>query len=263
MALLTPVQLRSRVTALADEAKFPDEVLTELVEEFTVVAEKYRGVAYEQRTTVESIQATATRDRLLLTHPRLRSVLALTIDGTAVDVDSLALDKPISEIRYTGGFPRDAEVIVTYTHGLGARRVSDGVTVNGNATLTSATAEFTAEDVDRPVSGTGIPVGTTIAMVDSATSIELSADATATATGVLLTIGAPPALLLRACREYVRACAIVDRGSVGREVIAQADGAGGTTRFSTPDWDDGRPTGWSEVDRLLNTLEDHRCPSVG
>ena len=28
----------------------------------------------------------------------------------------------------------------------------------------------------------------------------------------------------------------------------------GTTRYSTPDWNRGRPTGFLEVDRLLNSL---------
>ena len=30
------------------------------------------------------------------------------------------------------------------------------------------------------------------------------------------------------------------------------------TRFSTPDWNAGRPTGYLEVDRLLNSLPDYR-----
>lgn len=74
---------------------------------------------------------------------------------------------------------------VTYV----TRTVTDGVTANTDATVTSATAAFTAADVGSVISGAGITAGTTIASINSATSIEMSAPATATATGVTLTIG--------------------------------------------------------------------------
>jgi hypothetical protein len=64
---------------------------------------------------------------------------------------------------------------------------------------------------------------------------------------------APPQRLLRCCREYVRICAVADRSNVPRDIIAtSADGM--STRFSTPDARAGRPTGYLEVDRLLNRL---------
>lgn len=69
------------------------------------------------------------------------------------------------------------------------RTVTDGATTSGDATVTSATAAFVSTDVGRPIAGTGIPNGTTIASINSATSVELSANATANATGVTLTIG--------------------------------------------------------------------------
>jgi hypothetical protein len=68
------------------------------------------------------------------------------------------------------------------------RTVTDGVTTNGDATLTSVTAKWQTSDIGRPVSGTGIPASTVIASVTSSTSVELSANATASATGVTLTI---------------------------------------------------------------------------
>lgn len=71
------------------------------------------------------------------------------------------------------------------------RQVTDGVTTSSDATVTSASAAFTSEDVGKPISGTGISAGTTIASVTSATSIELSAAATASGTGVTLDIGVP------------------------------------------------------------------------
>ena len=73
------------------------------------------------------------------------------------------------------------------------RFVTDGVTTNADATVTSATAGFTSYDVGKKISGAGIPAATTILSVTNATTIELSANATATATGVTLTIGTPEA----------------------------------------------------------------------
>jgi hypothetical protein len=62
-----------------------------------------------------------------------------------------------------------------------------------------------------------------------------------------------PKEIERACIQYVRACALRDQSDSGRDVIAQGFD-GGTTRFSTPDWDAGRPTGYIEVDRILNSF---------
>jgi len=67
------------------------------------------------------------------------------------------------------------------------RTVTDAVTAVGT-TLTSATAAFTYADVGRSVTGGSIPAGATIASVQSATSVTLSAAATAAATGVTVTI---------------------------------------------------------------------------
>jgi len=70
--------------------------------------------------------------------------------------------------------------------------VTDGV-LNSSTTVTSATAAFTAADVGRTISGTGIPALATIASVSNATTVIISSAATATATGVTLTIGRPGA----------------------------------------------------------------------
>lgn len=71
---------------------------------------------------------------------------------------------------------------------LGSRVVTDGV-LNTTTLVTSATAAFTAADVGKSISGTGIPTGAYIASVTSATNIVLSAAATATASSVSITIG--------------------------------------------------------------------------
>lgn len=67
----------------------------------------------------------------------------------------------------------------------------------------------------------------------------------------------PTQSLLRGCREYVRIAAVADRSAVPRDIIAtSADGM--TTRFSTPDKRAGRPTGYLDIDRLLNAQPDER-----
>jgi hypothetical protein len=80
----------------------------------------------------------------------------------------------------TGLIPQAGTTIVH------SRKVVDGVT-NSSTTVTSATAAFTSADVGSGVSGVGIPANATIASVTNATTIILSAAATATASGVTLT----------------------------------------------------------------------------
>lgn len=77
------------------------------------------------------------------------------------------------------------------------RSVTDGVTTNSDATVTSATAAFTQADLFKPISGTGIPANSYIGQINSATSVELSSsnqvhtsvNATASGTGVTFTLG--------------------------------------------------------------------------
>lgn len=69
---------------------------------------------------------------------------------------------------------------------------------------------------------------------------------------------APPGELLDACTEYVLSVLKSRASGVSRNTLSQGSPDGGTTRYSTPDWEAGRPTGWLEVDRLLNSLRDER-----
>lgn len=62
---------------------------------------------------------------------------------------------------------------------------------------------------------------------------------------------ATPTAIKRACVQYVRAVALRDDSDASRDIIQQGYD-GGSTRYSTPDWDAGRPTGYLEVDRILN-----------
>lgn len=74
----------------------------------------------------------------------------------------------------------------------------------------------------------------------------------------------PPALpygpvVIRACVQYVRAVALADRSNVARDIISHSED-GTTYRYSTPAPD--RPTGFVEVDRLLNSLPNYRTPGI-
>jgi hypothetical protein len=75
------------------------------------------------------------------------------------------------------------------------RTVTDGVTTTGSTAITSATAAFKDSDVGFPITGTGIPAGTTLAAVNAdGMGATLSANATVTGTAVTFTIGVPLAV---------------------------------------------------------------------
>ncbi len=64
----------------------------------------------------------------------------------------------------------------------------------------------------------------------------------------------PPADLVAACKTYIRAKLLEDGNRIGKDTLSFADPSGGTTRYSTPDWNAGRPTGLLDVDRVLCSL---------
>jgi len=67
--------------------------------------------------------------------------------------------------------------------------ISDGATTNGSATLTSpGDGNFTSVLIGATVTGTGIPNGTTVIAVGGLTTLTMSANATATASGLRVTL---------------------------------------------------------------------------
>ncbi len=70
-----------------------------------------------------------------------------------------------------------------------SRQVSDAHTTSGSATVTSASALFSATDVGINVTGPGIPANTIINSVSNATTVVLNHTATATSTTAKLVIG--------------------------------------------------------------------------
>jgi hypothetical protein len=71
------------------------------------------------------------------------------------------------------------------------RAINDGHTTLGSPNVTSATAGFAAADTGTGITGPGIPAGTYIKTVSSATAIIVTKNATATATTAKLVIGTP------------------------------------------------------------------------
>jgi hypothetical protein len=76
----------------------------------------------------------------------------------------------------------------------GSRSVSDGVTTEGMQTLTSASADFTDDDLNAYVLLPQFPAGTQISVVLSSSAVTLSTAASASATGVEVLIGASVSL---------------------------------------------------------------------
>lgn len=177
-------------TAAEVAARFPTVGLTNseigaLIAEFVEIAERYRGVALDPRTTTDTFRHPG--DAVQLSRWPVRSIASATADAAPVTVADLTY----TDTGLVAGFPDNAETVtVTYSHGIDT-----------------------------------------------------------------------PAAAARACAEYVRAVALAERSGTSRDVIAQSFD-GGMTRYSTPDWSRGRPTGFLEVDRLLDGLPDYRVPGV-
>jgi hypothetical protein len=116
------------------------------------------------------------------------SFTGATAGGTVDQITSMQVNTPAHKdgaIQYSG--------TATVAYGLyvsgvqAARSFTDGVTTNASTSVTSATAQFSATDVNKVVTGTGIPADTYIVSVTS-TTLTLSNAATASNTGVTITI---------------------------------------------------------------------------
>jgi hypothetical protein len=106
--------------------------------------------------------------------------------GTPAATASAVFNPPAYAQNQTFNFPLGLAVDLNVDNG--PATFADAATTTGSAVVTSASAAFTAADVGKAISGTGIPVGATILSRQSATQITLSGNATATATGVSITI---------------------------------------------------------------------------
>ncbi|HEV7679991.1 MAG TPA: phage tail tube protein [Candidatus Dormibacteraeota bacterium] len=93
------------------------------------------------------------------------------------------------ELSLKAGEIAKLKVSVIAQNEMTGRSVADGVSTSGSPTYTSATAGFAASDVGFAISGTNIPASTTIVSVTNATTVTMSANATASGTTLAATIG--------------------------------------------------------------------------
>lgn len=111
----------------------------------------------------------------------------------------------------------------------------------------------TSVDVDGTVVGSTVDVAAGIVWLSGNQTGQATCTYTHGLTGTL------PGPLLSACVEYVASVAAAEKSTTSRNIMSQ-NNDGVVVRYSTPDWGAGRPTGWLEVDRLLNSLPDYRIP---
>ncbi|MEO5774511.1 MAG: major capsid protein, partial [Sphingomicrobium sp.] len=169
-----------------------------------IVASIHSGLPAERR--LES------SDIISATHPRIRAVTspeAITAAGGLCA--PVTPYYPIMTLATASRPVRDSMAVFSAARGgiryvappqisdpAAAARVTsaDGVTTNGSATITSATANFQAYDIGGTVTGsiTGIPAGAVIVAVASPTSATISANATATTASNIFTITRPGAI---------------------------------------------------------------------
>lgn len=124
-------------------------------------------------------------------------------------VDAITIDKAASIQGEGLGADIAAQVIASSTvncrslisnddHG---RKLTDGVT-NSTSTVTSATANFSAHDLHRAISGTNIPNNSYIGQVNSSTSIGLSSSSTSNTPVNASGTGSGGTLLVGGQQEY-------------------------------------------------------------
>lgn len=98
-----------------------------------------------------------------------------------------------------------------------AKAVAGAGRTTASPTITGPADSFTAEDVGRTATGTGIPDGTTVLSFVSATQITLSANATSTAASFVLTLGS------RTNREKTVTIAVVDEAGAALGASVKAE----------------------------------------
>lgn len=108
-----------------------------------------------------------------------------------------------------------------------ARSVTDGATTNNSTNVTSATANFTAADVGNSIAGVGIPAGSAIVSVTNSTTVVITSPATATGSGLTLTIGANQNVSLDSITDtlpagvtYIASSALYNGSAIADPVIS-------------------------------------------
>lgn len=119
MALQTAAELRAAVPVLDKTSTVSNDLLEELVEEFTAAVQEHHGVSYGDTEVTETYPGT--RSMVLeLRNRQVSAVESITIDGAAMAAGPLAdvvIRSERGALERCGGWIAD-EITVTYTHGL-------------------------------------------------------------------------------------------------------------------------------------------------
>jgi len=144
------------------------------------------------------------------------------------------------------------------------RTASETVTLDNESILHTQWPEIqSVSSVSITLFGSTVSLPLTQIQVQSTGDIDLCATFSGMASVTYVHgLTTTPDPILDACAEYVRSRAIAWKAGNIRDVIAQAFD-GGTTRYSTPDWDAGRFTGLLDVDALINSVRDYRRQGIG
>lgn len=116
-----------------------------------------------------------------------------TITNRNIKVDTVGTDRPLG-LSFAAGIGRTIDVKRDFGAKGDTRTVTDAAITSGQATLTSATAAFTAADVGKKASvlgagAFGVALNTTISSVTNGTTAVLAANAGTTVSGAVADIG--------------------------------------------------------------------------
>jgi hypothetical protein len=130
VAYPTATEIRDRVPALKSVDAFPDVVLTDLIESFAGMAERYRGTAYVTRTVTGESHELYGDTVVWLEWPNVQSVTSITVtlygSTQTIDVTSCQVDKVAGRVDLGSIFASPVAAhgayagtaLFNYTHGL-------------------------------------------------------------------------------------------------------------------------------------------------
>ena len=128
MAYPTASEVRDRVPALKNTDAFPDVVLTDLIDSFANMAERYRGTAYVTRTVTDEPHELYGDTVVWLDWPNVQAVTSITVtlygSTQTIDVTSRQVDKVAGRVDLGSIFA--SPVAAHGAHHLAAHQVDHG-----------------------------------------------------------------------------------------------------------------------------------------
>lgn len=170
MAYPTASEVRDRVPALKSTDAFPDVVLTDLIDSFANMAERYRGTAYVTRTVTDEPHELYGDTVVWLDWPNVQAVTSITVtlygSTQTIDVTSRQVDKVAGRVDLGSIFASpvaahgaySGTALVDYSHGL---TTTPGGLVRACREFVRASALRDASNVGRDVVSQGFEGGGT------------------------------------------------------------------------------------------------------